>query len=139
MNGLKRIVQLLPLLGLSSALIAELKAGSGPLYFLEYDVCVQAATLSEGESVTVDHCTGGVDQSWVMSSAGQLSPSGNIELCLTLEKGRIEAGTPANMDQYWIKKLTLEVCDKAFAARQQWVSQAPESYNPGPTAAKPKP
>ena len=86
----------------------------------EYDVCLTAANIGEGEQLFVRPCTDAAEQSWALTEVGLLSPASRPDLCVTLSDERRPAGSPSWISPvYHARTLSLESCDASAQARQQ--------------------
>ena len=86
----------------------------------EYDVCIAANEISEGEELFVQSCSGVEEQSWALTPEGMLTPTSRPDLCLTLADERRPAGAPSWLSPvYHAREISLESCDKSIQARQQ--------------------
>ncbi len=88
----------------------------GELYMVNYDVCMQAASLEAGSALELAACDGSDAQGFEFSGEGTIVSTAAPELCVTVG----EATRSGRSDVNQIKELTLEACSGDMAAYQTW-------------------
>ncbi|WP_299932947.1 ricin-type beta-trefoil lectin domain protein [uncultured Pelagimonas sp.] len=96
------------------------KFADGILYMPEFDVCAEVASVAAGTSIDLSACNGSEAQSFVFSGEGAITPASATDMCLTVA----EATRFGRSKENQIKNLSLEPCDDAQAAYQNWATRS---------------
>ena len=90
----------------------------GIIKVVAFDVCATAENTEPGAKIALEKCDGRKTQNFSISDSGSISPAGASDLCLTVgEDTKFGRG---GTSPHQIKTLSLENCDTAIAARQEW-------------------
>jgi len=115
----------------------KISATGGMLYMPVYDICLEARGSIPGSDLLLKHCNGSALQQWKLTNNGFLQLVSNPEMCITVSSDSYEAATPAGFVQFWFRHVVIDYCSTEKTERQQWHSEFPENYNPGPGARMP--
>jgi hypothetical protein len=88
----------------------------GQLYMPEFDVCASVSEGVAGTSVDLGTCDGSPQQAFVFSGEGKITLETATDMCLTVAKDTRTGRSDANQ----IKVLSVEACEEANAAYQEW-------------------
>ncbi|KQB97712.1 hypothetical protein AL073_01890 [Loktanella sp. 1ANDIMAR09] len=88
----------------------------GVLYMPEFDVCAEVAGMEAGSEVGLAECDGSLEQTFVFSGEGTITPASVADMCLTLGEDTRSGRSDTNQ----IRALSLEVCSEDSAAYQTW-------------------
>lgn len=83
-----------------------------------FDVCATLPSLDSGTTVSLEECNNSDQQKFNFSDNGNISPSKDSNMCLTVGKESKFGRNGTSPHQ--IKSLSLEPCEPELAAYQQW-------------------
>ncbi len=92
------------------------KFSDGELYMVNFDVCTQITSLEAGSALELTACDGSDAQQFDFSGEGMIKPKSAENMCITA--GEATRSGRSNVNQ--IKGLSLEACDAALSAYQNW-------------------
>lgn len=98
------------------------KFAEGVLYMPEFNVCIQASSISAGASIELTSCDGSEAQSWNFSDEGTITPAGAPDYCVTLA----EETRTGRSDENQMKAISLQTCSAELASRQTWAYRTAE-------------
>jgi hypothetical protein len=92
----------------------------GNISVTDYDYCVAPRRVGAGATVFTTACRRDTKQRWISTPDGQIHPSGDTSLCLTVDDAA--AGTPAGGGgDYWKRTLSLQACDDFDPEYNTWI------------------
>lgn len=102
------------------------KAEMGTLFMPEYDLCLEAESLTAGSNVKLASCSGNTNQSWDIADES-IRTGADSTLCITVgaAPGELTRGGKAFPTRYKSRPLSVEECNESFADRQQWALTSP--------------
>lgn len=106
-------------LGIDQAFDKE-KISEGLLYISAFDVCAEVNGTATGTLVELAACDASIAQSFVLTSAGTISPAAAPDMCMTLGAETRSGRSPINQ----IKVLSLESCSVDQSAYQTWAMRS---------------
>ena len=92
------------------------KFEDGTLYMVNFDVCTEITSTDAGSTLALAACDGSEAQQFTFTGEGTITPVSAPELCFTAA----EDTRTGRSDDNQIKVLSLETCDEANAAYQNW-------------------
>lgn len=102
------------------------RAKMSTLYMPDYDLCLEAETLTAGSNVKLASCDGNTNQSWEIVD-NLIRAVSDSTLCITAgaAAGELTRGGKAFPTRYKSRSLNIEECDESLADRQQWALTSP--------------
>ena len=97
----------------------SLKVKRNQFFFTEFDVCMEAVSLSESALIQLKSCNFGRRQNFKWAIKGTIHPISDMKLCLTIDQGvskKGNGGSPVHLK----RNLTLELCNDRIAPYQIW-------------------
>lgn len=98
----------------------------GTLYMTDYDLCLEADTLTTGSTLKLAACDGNTNQNWDLAD-NLIRAVADSTLCITVSAtlGELTRGGESFPTRYKSRPLNIEACNESIVDRQQWALTSP--------------
>lgn len=95
--------------------------GSNFLRLPEYDLCLSAESLTVGSNINTIDCNLDKVHAWTMHAEGNVTPEGDVSLCLTMSREKVYVNTSvANLTANSGREVSLQNCARDSQYYQSW-------------------